>query len=183
MRKSHKGPAPRDLGERFWSKVDRRGPDECWEWQAFRSKKGYGKMLLGSRADSTNRKEYAHRIAWMLEHGSMPKACVLHRCDNPPCCNPAHLRDGTQQENSRDMVERGRGVSRPPRGESNPRAKLTEEAVNEILMTGAKAADLARKFGVSKSLVVAVRKRRAWKHAECARSAAVQPSSLKEQEP
>jgi hypothetical protein len=160
-----KGPAPRDLGERFWAKVAKRGPNDCWEWQGTRNAKGYGKVFVGSRSDGTNRKEYAHRIAWRLTHDSEPSPCVLHRCDNPPCCNPAHLFEGTYLDNMRDMAAKGRRrQGEPRRGERHQAAKLTESAVRRILESAASGASLALEYGVTKGLICAIRKRRTWKH-------------------
>lgn len=163
MRKSHKGPAPRDLGERFWEKVARRGPDECWEWQAFRNKKGYGKMLIGSRADGTNRKEYTHRIAWLLTHGKMPSDCVLHRCDNPPCCNPNHLFEGSRMDNSHDALAKGRLRV----GERHQNAKLTVSAVREARADYARGGvtirALAARYGVTEMTIHHALRGHTWK--------------------
>lgn len=95
--------------ERFWSKVDRSG-DGCWEWTAkSRTSFGYGVMRVGG---TPGRLEGAHRLAWQYTNGPIPDGlCVLHSCDNPPCCNPAHLRIGTKADNTRDKVERGRAVT------------------------------------------------------------------------
>lgn len=91
----------RTLAERFWAKVDRRGA--CWVWQAARDAKGYGWFII----DKTPQR--AHRVAYELANGPIPTGlCILHSCDNPPCCNPAHLRAGTKLENSQDCVRRGR---------------------------------------------------------------------------
>src|SRR4051812_27441978 len=74
--------------ERFWSKVDVRGPDECWPWLACRHRKGYGEVMIRTR-----RKAKASQIVWILANAAdIPvgmSAC--HTCDNPPCCNPRHL--------------------------------------------------------------------------------------------
>ena len=95
--------------DRFWSKVDQRGPDDCWEWRAARMWKGYGHF--GVARDLVVR---AHRFAWEVSRGPIPNgAMVLHRCDNPACCNPAHLFLGTARDNTDDMVAKGRMVPPP----------------------------------------------------------------------
>ena len=103
----------------------------CWEWTRCRGSYGYGKMgsvaLLRSSSPGDT-----HRIAWMLKNGPIPKGmCVLHHCDNPPCCNPDHLWAGTQKENLHDMAAKGR--NNQPRGERHWKAKLSEEQALDIL--------------------------------------------------
>lgn len=96
--------------DRFWAKVDMRGPDECWLWTAsrFTDRYGYGKFNAGTRQDETN-VVYAHRFAYALMHGPIPDGMqVLHSCDAPPCVNPQHLRLGTPRENTDDKMRRGR---------------------------------------------------------------------------
>jgi hypothetical protein len=89
------------LTERFWTKVERGLPDRCWEWRAGRDNHNYGNFSVHSVM------HHAHRIAYELTYGPIPDGCmVLHSCDNPPCCNPAHLRTGTHVDNMRDMRER-----------------------------------------------------------------------------
>lgn len=90
--------------ERFLQKVDKSaGPDGCWPWLGTRKKEGYGGFsFYGKRRPATH-------ISFYLMHGRFPASDVLrHKCDNPPCVNPAHLIEGTYADNSRDMVERGR---------------------------------------------------------------------------
>lgn len=91
----------RSLAERFWQKVDRCKPLDCWEWQAYRYPSGYGHFQIRK-----GKWEYAHRLAYRLAVGPLGKLHVLHSCDNPPCCNPKHLRLGTHQENMQDRVSR-----------------------------------------------------------------------------
>lgn len=86
---------------RFWDKV--LVGDGCWEWQAFRNEHGYG--VFGWRG----RNRLAHRVAWELWHGEEPSECILHSCDTPACVRPEHLFEGTQAENLRDMIAKGRG--------------------------------------------------------------------------
>lgn len=90
-----------DDERRFWSYVDVRGSDECWEWKGGRSRQ-YGYFKLDGK------RVLAHRHSFFLKHGHLPTNNALHSCDNPPCVNPNHLRDGTQLENMQDAKQRGR---------------------------------------------------------------------------
>jgi hypothetical protein len=95
----------RNTVESFWARVRCGNPDECWPWQGAKSDQGYGRVSgFGLRNVG------AHRIAFGLTHGwdAISAVFVLHRCDNPPCCNPAHLFAGTAQDNALDMVAKGR---------------------------------------------------------------------------
>jgi hypothetical protein len=93
----------RQRAPRFWSRVAVGHPRACWPFDGPTLEYGHGRY--DSPAGGT-----AHRMAWALAHGELPPAdmVVRHACDNPPCCNPAHLILGTQAENHRDMVVRGR---------------------------------------------------------------------------
>ena len=138
------------LYERFWSKVVVGGSDECWFWQAGvrRKDEGYGAFWLDGRHQP------AHRVAWMLTHGSAPQKgiVVCHRCDQPRCCNPVHLFLGTPKQNNDDKVKKRRHVF----GERVNTAKLTEDQVVEIRAAKPKGRaangyrrDLALRFDVS----------------------------------
>jgi len=95
--------------DRLWAKVERGGPSECWPWTGTLTK-GYGHIKVSGKLI------YTHRLALSLATGvplSDPRK-ALHRCDNPPCCNPTHLRWGTQAQNIQDAIERQR-AKMPPR--------------------------------------------------------------------
>ena len=160
------GPRPVPIAERFWSKVAIGAPDECWPWTAARIGNRYG--VIGT---NSNGNFLAHRIAWELTHdGPVPAGlCVLHRCDNPPCCNPAHLWLGTYADNNADMARKGRHAARihPDwglRGEEHPMAILTESQVREIRSSGASASAFAAIYGVSKTCIKDARSGKTWRH-------------------
>ena len=149
--------------KRFWSKVDRRGPDECWPWTASRchSGKGYGKLHIGDKSVS------AHRLSYELAHGPIPEGlCVLHSCDNKACCNPAHLSVGTHAENMRQTAERGIAVGQA--GTTNAQAKLTEQDVIDIRAAYATGRfsqrELAVLAGVFRTTIQNIVNRERWKH-------------------
>lgn len=92
--------------ERFWAKVSKGdGADTCWEWRGSKM----GEHSYGFFGHSEGRTVRAHRRAYELSFGIIPVGLnVLHRCDNPPCCNPSHLFLGTQADNIADMIAKGR---------------------------------------------------------------------------
>jgi hypothetical protein len=141
------------LKERFWSYVDVRGPNECWPWKAGRFGGRYGQFRLGKR------KVKAHRCAYELSRGPIPEGqLVLHDCDNPPCCNPAHHFLGNDADNAADREAKGRGArngtSLP--GEANPAAKITRVLSEEIrarARNGESQRSIADSFRLSQSQV------------------------------
>ena len=151
------------LTRRFWSRVDKNGPvareglTPCWLWTGPRERKGYGSVTLDGVKG-------AHRIALMLATGvDWPELCALHSCDNPPCCNPDHLRWGTNADNQADKMARRRHAF----GVKQHDAKLTEDDVRAIraaLSAGVRQCDLARQYGVTDVLIYYIRTRRIWRH-------------------
>lgn len=109
-----RGPIPRSITERFWTKVVKHLKG-CWEWKGATHEFGYG------RIDN----QQAHRVSWRIHFGDIPNGLgVLHQCDNPPCTRPDHLFLGTPLDNSKDAVAKGR-MKRPPRTHCKRRHKLT----------------------------------------------------------
>jgi len=148
------------LEERFWAKVKRGSPEECWEWQAYKNALGYGSMLK-------QRKNWlAHRLSWLIHHGPIPEAfCVLHTCDNPPCVNPIHLWLGTKADNSEDKRRKGR--TQRLFGEANGRVKLTTEKVlrlRALRAEGYSFKQLATLFEIPKSTLHHAISGRTWLH-------------------
>lgn len=149
-----------DVIERFWEKVRRGAPDICWPWQGAVDKDGYGVFGVSTKVKSMR----AHRVAFIITYGDPGKLQVLHKCDNPPCCNPRCLFEGTPLMNMRDKLAKGRHVSgtkgRPDlvlRGEEHPNAILTDDQVRQIregyVPRKVPLIYFAEKFGVAISTV------------------------------
>ena len=152
---------------RFWSKIDKRGPDECWPWLGGTFTHGYGRFKAAGRDIK------APRIALFLNSGKDPfPLFACHSCDYPPCCNGRHIFPGTKVENMLDRDAKGRGVL-PPNGpwimtgESHPRAKFTEVQVREIRRrhaAGESESSLARYFRASQTGISSIIRFRTWRH-------------------
>lgn len=118
-----------DKPDEFWSRVDRRGPDDCWEWLGYINDSGYGV----TRA-KYNKCFRAHRIAYELTFGIMAEGLfACHKCDNRKCCNPNHLFPGTAGDNNADMHSKGReSRDHGKKGQDNNGAKLNADDIRSI---------------------------------------------------
>jgi len=158
------------LSTRFWRKVDRRAREGCWPWLGYTTPRGYGRMWAG-------RPRFAHRVSWELHHGPIPEGrLVCHHCDNPPCCNPAHLFLGTFKDNSDDMDRKGR--RNVLCGEQSPRAKLTAATVLAIRArrSAGEAADaLATEYGITRHYLLSIVRGDRWRRIDGDRVNFVQP--------
>ena len=154
----------RPLADRFWEKVDKNGPiirpelGPCWVWTASLRDTGYGQLMI----TETRIPEKAPRIAWFLEHGEWPPddKQVCHKCDNRPCVRPDHLFLGTNDDNIRDKIAKGR----QPRG-----IQQSDLTVDNVLTIRRLAGELPQTvigtlFGIDQSSVSHIVTRRSWAH-------------------
>lgn len=149
---------------RFRLLIANGAPDECWPFMGHWNEKGYGRIRFRDKI------RYAHRLAWELTNGPIPDGMnVLHRCDYPACCNPAHLFLGTLLDNVADMIAKGRQSRgeakslRQPKGEAHRRSKLTQVQVEEIKVSKDLGTDLAKRFGVGTSQISRIRRGESWR--------------------
>jgi len=134
----------------FWNLVQRGGPDDCWPWAHTLFPNGYGYF----------RRHLAHRVAYELANGPIPAGLlVCHACDNPPCCNPAHLWLGTQSDNAQDRNRKGRGRDRS----TYSRALVDPDVVRARYAAGETQQAIADSLGIAQATVsVIVRGVRGW---------------------
>ena len=145
-----------DAAIRFWAKVANANANGCRLWMASFRRDGYGQFNDGRTIAA------AHRTAWILTHGKIPKGLfVLHSCDIKACCAVDHLRLGTATDNSADAKARHRLAV----GEKNGRHRLTESQVREIIARrGEGKHALAAEFGVSPGAIYYAYTGRHWAH-------------------
>jgi hypothetical protein len=145
------------LKERFESKFIPESNSGCWLWIGAAINKGYGRIRCSGIP------KLAHRVAWELYRGEIPKAlCVLHRCDTKLCVRPDHLFLGTVRDNNLDMVEKGRAMMSHC-GERNGSAKLTANQVRQIRGAAGTQRSIGKQFGVHQTAISKIRNNQRWK--------------------
>lgn len=159
--------------KRFWNKVNKDGPipqhapelGACWVWMGATDRCGYG-LFFTHKINGLSQYKKAHRIAFENFSGHRPINKVLHRCDNPPCIRPSHLFDGTQAENVRDMMTKGRAVY--AKGSDIGNSKLLEKDVlllrKSMPFKYGDVLKFSRLLGVSKQTIMSAARGRTWKH-------------------
>lgn len=144
------------LHQRFWSKVNKGGPEDCWLWTGAVSGTGYGRVTSGGQCGTLL---FAHRLSFEIHTGApAPQGMhVCHRCDTPACVNPQHLFLGTPKENAVDMAKKGRA----------PSTELDAHkvrAIREMRAAGRSQRVIAARFGVCKATVQRVLIGKTWIH-------------------
>lgn len=147
--------------DRFWSKVNKAGQEDCWNWQDGKRPNGYGQFWKDGKSIT------AHRAAYELVYGLIPEGkWITHHCDNRLCCNPKHLYAGTATDNNRDTVNRNR--TNPRRGSHCPTSKLSEDKVkiirNAYIAGGITMQQLADQYKVTASVIHDVIHHKSWAH-------------------
>lgn len=148
---------------RFWSRVSMGDSDSCWPWTGHTDRDGYGQILIRGNGPSEKYSVRSHRVAFFLTRKRDATGMACHSCDNPSCCNPWHLFEGTALDNNRDKVAKGR----QRRGDNHASSTLSSADVCQIrnsYSNGRSIASIAREFRRSESCIDHIVHRRTWRH-------------------
>lgn len=160
------------VNETFESRYSVDEETGCWIWMMGKNPKGYGVIggaINGKRYAKPGTNMLAHRVSWIIHRGEIPKGkgahgtVVMHICDNPSCVNPDHLRLGTQSDNVKDMIAKGRKVAgewQKRKGVDHFRSSFKDQAdIDLICSTEGQTKALAERFGVAESTIKRIRRR------------------------
>jgi hypothetical protein len=145
--------------EEFWEWFQTKlitTPTGCKEWNGCRFAQGYGVVRMNGKNMKAHRISLEHHLGRQIREGMF----VLHSCNNPPCCTPEHLREGTHQENMDDKLRSGR----QSRGEANGKSKLTIQQVEEIRVNVNRLTQyqLAELYGVKRPCIAKIQRGKNW---------------------
>lgn len=146
----------KSMMERLWNRIDTSDPDQCWEWPGATGSSGHG--LIG---DENRRLIQTHRAVYEEVNGPLPPGVIVrHTCDNPPCCHPNHLIEGTHADNRADCVSKRRHAF----GQKMGSAKLTEAEAVSIFKDPRPQKEIAEEYGVTQSHISNIKAGKTWKH-------------------
>lgn len=150
-----------NLKQRMLSKVRVGRSMECWPWTASVDSRGYGHANVGGKTARAHRVMYELFCGEITEGDGHHGVVVMHTCDNRLCCNPLHLKLGTQQDNIADMKAKGRrkGICA---GERNGRALLNVDAVLSIRQDSRSLGSIAHDYNISSAAVQRIKSGKAW---------------------
>lgn len=160
--------------ERYWAKVEKHGPDDCWIWTGAATIRGYGQIASGTTKRRRAKRALATHIALAIDGRFRPsdEHVAMHGCDNPRCVNPRHLSWGSIEENMADMHRKGRSPAQiraylraerqAVEGTTGRSRKLSPEAVTLIRNSKKRVSRLAEELGVGKSTIYNIRARKAY---------------------
>ena len=141
----------------FWDRVELGHSHQCWIWPYTKNIYGYGLFRFRQII-------LAHRFMWEQIFDKIPKGLnVLHACDNRSCINPTHLFLGTQRDNVKDMVLKGRTA----KGENHSQTKLTNNEIKDIrqlLLNGISPKYISLIYNIARSQVSCIKTRKTWSH-------------------
>lgn len=137
------------IEERFWKYVHKDEKDKCWNWIGAKMSRGYGHLVYKGKLIAS------HRYSFELHHGAIsPGLFILHKCDNVACVNPNHLYAGTQKENIRDAITRGR--LKMGTGDNCQISKIKENdriTIGKMIINGARVCDLIKIYPVCRRTI------------------------------
>lgn len=143
--------------DRLWSKINKQSPDKCWEWTAWTNHKGYGKIKIQGKM------KFSHRVVFEETFGPIHNGLyVMHICDNPKCCNPNHLKQGTLLENNQDRHRKGRTKANFLKGDKNIKAIISNDVALRIFNEAGSAKEVAAKLKVNAQLVSDIKIGKTW---------------------
>jgi len=145
------------LRQKFFEKIQKDTNTLCVIWAGGKNAGGYGRLRIGESPEGKQIFKQAHHVSWFLKHGYWPRQ-LLHTCDNPACVRLSHLREGSQKENMRDMVQKGRDLK--------PNSKITFEAAQEIRglldTTNVTTFELAKKYDLPQPNISLIYHNKIW---------------------
>lgn len=159
--------SPEDWIQSLSSRLKKGGTRDgnCFLWNGAKNLKGYGCIRYGKKT------LFTHRAAWLVHYGSLPEKLCLHTCDRPSCYEISHLWEGTANDNTQDMLSKGRehGPKNPKYGSEHPNALITENDAKNIaslLSKGLNCVEISKQLNISTNIIFDIKRRKTWNHVD-----------------